>query len=108
MKRLKNGYFLLVTGLAFFVLIWPVGSAHAQDRHHGNTPENIYIELTKDFYEALKGQDHVGTKTYTNDPSIEYLRQIAISSKFMVETNLQILRQQARIIQLLEAQVGGK
>jgi hypothetical protein len=31
-----------------------------------------------------------------------HLRQIAISTRFMVETNLQILRQQEKMIELLE------
>jgi hypothetical protein len=64
-----------------------------------NIPEGVYIKLTKDFYDAIKNSSDV---TYSNDPSVEYLRQIAISAKFMVETNIQILKQQERIIQLLE------
>jgi hypothetical protein len=108
MKRLKMESFLVMTGLASIVCLWFVGFSHAQDQHPVNPPDGIYIKLTRDFYEALKGEGGARTKVYTNDPSIEYLRQIAISSKFMVETNLQIMRQQARIIQLLEAQAGGK
>lgn len=65
-------------------------------------PDGIYMKLTKDFYEALRGDGRSGIKSYANDPTIEYLRQITISSKFMVETNLQILKQQEKIIQLLE------
>ncbi len=64
-----------------------------------NIPEGVYIKLTKDFYDSLKSSGNI---TYSNDPSIEYLRQIAVSTKFMVETNLQILKQQEKIIQLLE------
>lgn len=58
------------------------------------------LQLTEDFYRALRSE---GTKTYATGSSDEYLRQIAVSTRFMVETNLQLLQQQKRIIQLLEA-----
>lgn len=58
------------------------------------------LQLTEDFYHALRSE---GAKTYTTDLSDEYLRQIAVSTRFMVESNLKILQQQNRIIQLLEA-----
>ena len=61
-------------------------------------PDGIYLELTKEFYEALK----LGARVYSNDPSQEYLRQISISSKFVVETNLRILEQQERIVKKLD------
>ena len=57
------------------------------------------LQLTEDFYHALRSE---GTKTYATGLSDEYLRQIAVSTRFMVETNLQLLQQQKRIIQLLE------
>lgn len=63
--------------------------------------QKITIELTEDFYQALRNE---GTKTYTTERQDEYLRQIAVSTKFMVETNLRIIEQQARMIELLEKQ----
>lgn len=66
-------------------------------------PEGVYIKLTQEFYEALKAEGNEGFKVYTNDPSREYLRQIAIASRYMVETNLQILRNQETIIKLLSS-----
>lgn len=60
----------------------------------------IEVELTESFYRALKAE---GTKTYSTDKSEAYLRQIAVSSRFAVESNLHIIKQQARIIELLEA-----
>jgi hypothetical protein len=62
----------------------------------------IYIKLTEDFYRALKDQGDSSTRTYSNHMSDEYLRRIAIASRYAVETNLQVLRQQERIIELLE------
>ena len=60
------------------------------------------------LYEALKEDNYRGTKSYSNDPSTEYLKQISISARFMVETNLNILRQQERIIQLLHSYLKKK
>jgi len=71
-------------------------------------PEGVYIELTKDFYEALRDEGSGGTRNYSNDPSLDYLKEISISSRFMVETNLQILRHQERIIQLLHTLMKNK
>jgi len=65
--------------------------------------EGVYIDLTKDFYQALKEEGGPGSKTYSNDPSLGYLREISIASRFMVETTLQILKGQDRIIQALDS-----
>lgn len=60
----------------------------------------VEVELTESFYKALRAES---TKTYSTNKSEEYLRQIAVSARFAVETNLRILKQQARMIELLEA-----
>ena len=92
------------------VLVWSPASI-AKERMGDRTyklPEGVYIELTKEFYEALKAGDTSSGKTYSNDMSQEYLRQIAVSTKFMVESNLQILRNQEKIIRLLESTLRDK
>lgn len=63
--------------------------------------QHIEVELTESFYRALRAEG--ANKTYTTDMSEEFLRQIAVSSRFAVESNLKIIRQQERIIELLEA-----
>jgi hypothetical protein len=68
----------------------------SKKQHH-----KVTIELTEEFYRALRNE---GTKTYTTDRQDEYLRRIAVSTKFMVDTNLRIIEQQARMIELLEKQ----
>ena len=75
----------------------------AQDQNPaGRLPEGVYLKLTRDFYETLKNETGNETRVYSNDPSREYLRQIAVSSRFAVETNLEMIKQQDRIIQLLD------
>ena len=91
--------------IAVAVMVW-VWSGHStvnsvladQEAVSGRGPE-IEVHLTESFYRALRQE---GDANYTTKAADEYLRQIAVSTKFMVETNLRIIRQQARIIELLE------
>ena len=94
---------IFLTGLCFFYFtIWVPPAASAQEQvSQYEIPDGVHIELTKDFYEALKNSSSSGKRVYTNDKSIEYLKEIAISSKCMVETNLQILKQLEMILQKL-------
>jgi len=95
----------LVLAGALLVSVWsPSVKADAADgTPQYRLPRGVYIGLTKDFYEALQGRNPRGETIYSNDMSDEYLRQIAVSAKFTVETNLQIIKQQTEIIQLLHS-----
>jgi len=104
MKTIKQTGIAFSVGLVLGILLLGSGTGYGQETGSNiHVPEGIYIELTKEFYQALRGEGDRGTKAYSNDPSIKYLRQISISAKFIVETNLQILKQQERIIQLLQS-----
>jgi hypothetical protein len=93
----------LCVGTFLTVLLLSGVYAYGKDsRSRAGLPEGVYIDLTREFYEALKSEGQRDVTTYTDDPSTEYLKQISISTRFMVETNLQILKQQERIIQLLD------
>lgn len=98
------GLLLLACVLAVF---YPGGTIAREGINYG-LPQGVYIDLTKEFYEALKAEGNSGNKSYTNDMSQEYLRQIAVSAKFMVETNLRILQNQKKIIELLELVLRGQ
>ena len=91
------------------IFLWIQGWGLAQEAGSKRPfPKGIYIELNKDFYEALKKEGAGQNKIYSNDLTNEYLRQIAISSRFMVETNLQILKQQESMIQMLQTLLENK
>lgn len=75
---------------------------YAHDDKADHVPDGVYIKLTKDYYEHLRNSGQSAVKTYHNDPSEGYLKELAVSARFVVETNLQILKQQERIIQLLQ------
>jgi len=109
MTRLRGSYHIILAVSLLATGLWtptPVLAQDADSKVH--VPEGVYINLTREFYESLKGDGKGGAKVYSNDPSIEYLKEIAISSRFMVETNLQILRQQERILQLLQSVLDNK
>lgn len=103
MKKLKLKHIALLAALLMGVVLCLPVAAYGQDNYQ--VPEGVYIRLTKDFYEALKNQ---GSKVYTNNPSDEYLKQIAISTKFMVETNLEILKQQEKMNTMLDSLFKNK
>jgi hypothetical protein len=82
-----------VTGLTVGILISAnilIGtSALASGRHSEyHIPEGVYIDLDREFYEALKGDGQKQVKVYSNDTRILYL--------------MKILQNQQRIIHLLE------
>ncbi len=72
---------------------------------HPYPPAGIFIQLSEDFYRDMGAHDD-NTRTLSTNMSETYLRQIAVATRYTVETNLKILQQQARIIELLEAQQG--
>jgi hypothetical protein len=96
----KTTQMLILTAvLAALGWIEPYTAGRADETPGQRWKSRTELQLTEDFYQALRAE---GTKTYATGTSDEHLRQIAVSTRFMVETNLQLLRQQKRIIQLLE------
>lgn len=75
-------------------------------RRHSYPPVGIYLDLTEEFNRAMQSAEAGGNRTLSTGLSEDYLRQIAIATRYTVETNLEILKQQERIIRLLEAQKG--
>lgn len=109
MKILKIGRrSVIVLYLLGFLLLGQAFLFAQQAGSRRPVPSGIWIELNKDFYEALKGGESGGKKVYSSNPSEDYLRQIAVSSRFMVETNLQILKQQEQMIQMLQTLLEKK
>ena len=101
-KRTRLFLWLVLVGFMAGAFIPDTGYAGKRDSNRP-IPEGAYIDLTRQYYKALTERGDSGTRTYSNDPSKEILRQLSISAKFMVETNLQIIRQQEIMIQLLQA-----
>jgi hypothetical protein len=103
MKMRKTALILmLLTAISGFHLI-AKPSVYAQNRAGGHPArDGVYINLTEDFYRAMRDEGNRQT-TYSTDKRNDYLRQIAVSTKFMVETNLQIIKQQEQMLRLLES-----
>jgi hypothetical protein len=111
MKNYRRAAF----GAAILLVVMVAGIlAHAADQRppypsaqrHPYPPVGIYLDLTEEFNRAMQYDGTGGTRTLSTNMSEEYLHQIAIATRYTVETNLQILQQQERIIQLLETQQG--
>ena len=98
----KNRIIIAVSVILTFLCL-PVANYAGDSGSDSPVPEGVYIKLTKEFYDSLKGKGQGGDNLYSNDPSIEYLKEISISSRFTVETNLHIIKQQEQIIRLLES-----
>jgi hypothetical protein len=107
MERARKTKPLIISMILFISLMSPGLSIGGDSRTRDHLPGGVYIDLTKDFYEALR-EEGGNSVTYSNDPSADRLRQIAVSSRFMVETNLQIIKQQERIIELLQRLVDRR
>jgi hypothetical protein len=103
MKRLGKTGFAFLAGSLLGLILGQAVIGYGQDgRSKYRLPEGVYVDLTGDFYQALREEGSNTTRTYSNDPSVNYLREISVSTRFMVETNLQILKNQERLIELLE------
>lgn len=99
MKPFNGTKRLILYPLIFMIVLIAPFIVTGQNKPDTPLPEGVYLELNKEFYEALKSKK----KTYSNNPSEGYLRDISVSSKFIVDTNLQIIKQQEEIIRLLRS-----
>ena len=87
------------------------GLALAAEAVPTSSPEvEIHLDLTRQYYEALRKAESTQARTLSTDRSDRYQEQIAISTRFMVETNLRLLKEQAEIKALLREllKVSGK
>lgn len=103
MSRLRGMAMCAIVAGSLVIVSLMAFQGSAAETGSNSHKKRVYIELTEDFYQALKTDNN---KRYTTNPSDDHLRQIAISTRFMVETNLQILERQEQIIKLLEKQQG--
>lgn len=92
---------LLVAGLLVTANTLPAAAQSTTpgaDKGQGGGP---FVILGKEFWEAMEKMSRSQGETY-GDRQEPLLEKIAISSQFVVKTNLTIIKQNERIIQLLE------
>jgi len=102
---------ILFIGLAAVAVIVAAAATLAYAKRpekppHGYPPAAIFIQLGEDFHRDIGSYDD-NTRTLSTDMSETYLHQIAVATRYTVETNLKILQQQERIIELLEKRQGA-
>jgi len=103
MKRLRDRrWWVAIVALVMSCSLGGASAAGPGEPPRYNLPRGVYIDLNKEFYEALQGGTTT-TRTYTSDPQQDYLRRIAVSTEYIVKTNLTVIQQQERIIMLLES-----
>lgn len=90
------------TGFLLAGLILAAATAPPAARADGDSYKvKAYVPLTKEFFEAMEKMSRANDTTY-GDRQEPLLQQIAVASQFMVKTNLTIIKQNERIIHLLE------
>jgi hypothetical protein len=91
--RLRLGLLVLVTCAGFLLTLKPAPPQDSQKI-------SPYVILSGEFFSAMEKLAKSGA-TY-GDRQEPLLEQIALASQYIVKTNLTLVRQNDRIIQLLE------
>ena len=92
----KIGAIFLATG--FILSAMSLAAAAQSQANPGRDP---YVILTDEFWRSMEKLSRAEDHTY-GDRQEPLLEKIAVASQFMVKTNLTIIKQNDRIIKLLE------
>ena len=76
MKRPGCARILLLAAFLFCAIVWGPVNAYADDSSPYNLPKGVYIDLDKEFYDALTDSHRTSTKIHSSDSSIVYLKLI--------------------------------
>jgi hypothetical protein len=105
-RRMQPLILIWVCTVSLLLALLPA-SASAEESS-GSVPTTteleFHLDLTRQFYEALGHTETSRDRSLSTDTDLSerYLEQIAISTRFMVETNLRLLKEQAEIKALLQ------
>jgi hypothetical protein len=94
----KVGAVFLATGLILSAMSLAVAAQSTTTPAPGRNP---YVILDGQFWKAMEKLSDKDAVTY-GDQQVPLLEKIAVASQFMVKTNLTIIKQNDRIIHLLE------
>jgi len=101
MTRKKMTRRLLLLGWIVLGAAWAVLAATLMlTPSQAGSEKSPYIILSGDFFEAM--QKLTGANITYGDRQEPLLQQIALSNQYVVKTNLTLIRQNEKIIQLLE------
>jgi ABC-type sugar transport system substrate-binding protein len=107
-KQMKLGFLgmagagLLLAG--FLLAAGPLPAAAQAEPPAAPAPgktRDPYFILSGEFFEAMQRMSKAGERTY-GDRQEPLLEQIAVATQYVVKTNLTLIKQNDRIIQLLE------
>jgi len=98
----KIGAVFLATGLILSAMsLTAAGQSGTTPAPGTGTGRGSYVILTGEFWQAMEKLSRADASTY-GDRQEPLLEKIAVSSQFVVQTNLTLIKQNDRIIQLLE------
>ncbi len=108
-KRVRLGFLGMAgAGLLLAVFVLAIGqlpaAAQAEPPEAPPAPGRVrspYLILDGEFFEAMQRMSKAGERTY-GDRQEPLLEQIAVATQYVVKTNLTLIKQNDRIIQLLE------
>jgi len=95
----KIGAVFLATGLILSAM--SLAAAAQSSKPAPGTGRDPYVILTDDFWRAMEKLSRAEDHTY-GDRQEPLLEKIAVASQFIVKTNLTLIKQNERIIHLLE------
>lgn len=106
-KRQMLSLSLMWICAVYLVLALLPASASAEESSvsvPSTTALELHLDLTRQYYEALRHTETTRGRSLSTDTDLSerYLEQIAISTRFMVETSLRLLKEQAEIKALLQ------
>jgi ABC-type sugar transport system substrate-binding protein len=96
----KIGAVFLATGLILSAMSLAVAAQSGANPGAG-FGRDPYVILGGEFWKAMEKLSQADANTY-GDMQVPLLEKISVASQFMVKTNLTIIRQNDRIIHLLE------
>ena len=76
MKKHNCMRILFLSACFFCTLVWGAMNVYADDSSPYNLPKGVYIDLDKEFYDALTDSHRTSTKIHNSDSSIIYLKLI--------------------------------
>ncbi|MHB8068251.1 MAG: hypothetical protein ACYDIC_10170 [Desulfobaccales bacterium] len=103
----KIGAIFLATGLILAAMSLAAAAQSKANPAPGTsatpgTGRDPYVILTDEFWRSMEKLSRAEDHTYSDNRQEPLLEKIAVASQFMVKTNLTIIKQNDRIIQLLE------
>ena len=103
-----GGIIVITTVLLLGAGIQELDRGYSEEAGSGFIPEGTIIVLSDDFMRNLQDAQQRNVIDYGKSREEQLLSHLALLGRYLVETNLMLVKQQNRIIELLEKQEKKK